>query len=135
MHVLGSRVLCWVWFQIEARYAGRDPVLGVMVTERPSCRRGFVPVWSADAAGNPSDCDRSAEHAHAVDAAARPQDRGFFETCNRPEVSTDLVVAAQLMGRSLGGSQLYSCLVFERRCSVLWLTNAVLLRWNESSVV
>jgi hypothetical protein len=52
----------------------------VVPTERPSCRRGFVQVWSAYAAGKPSEIDRSAEHAHAVDAAARPQDRGFFET-------------------------------------------------------
>jgi len=44
----------------------------------------------------------AAEQAHAVDAAARPQDRGFFETQNRPEVSTDLWVAAQLMGRPFG---------------------------------
>ena len=28
--VVGSRVLCWAWFQIEARYAGRDRVLGVI---------------------------------------------------------------------------------------------------------
>ena len=44
----------------------------------------------------------AAEHAHAVDAAARPRDRRFFETENRPEVRTDLVVAAQLMGNPLG---------------------------------
>ena len=28
--VVGSRVLCWAWFQIEAGYAGRDRVLGVI---------------------------------------------------------------------------------------------------------
>ena len=44
----------------------------------------------------------AAEQAHAVDAASRPRDRGFFETENRPEGSTDLLVAAQLMGRPFG---------------------------------
>jgi len=43
------------------------------------------------------------QQAHAVDAAARRQDRGVFEMENRPEGSTDLLVAAQLMGRPLGG--------------------------------
>ena len=43
-----------------------------------------------------------AQPAHAVDAAARPRDRGFCETENRPEVGTELSVAAQLMGNPLG---------------------------------
>jgi hypothetical protein len=46
----------------------------------------------------------AAEQAHAVDAAVRPRDRGFFETQDRPKVNTDLLVAAQLMGRPLGGN-------------------------------
>ena len=51
----------------------------------------------------------AAEQAHAVDAAARPQDRGFFEGQNRLERDPDLVVAAQLMGRPFGGC--YQCFV------------------------
>jgi hypothetical protein len=42
------------------------------------------------------------QHAHAVDATARPQDRGVFEGWNQPEVPTDLSVAAQLMGNPFG---------------------------------
>ena len=38
------------------------------------------------------------------------------------------------MPRPLGGSQTYSGLVLHGSCMVLWLTNAVLLRWNQSSV-
>jgi len=34
------RPFCRAWFQ-----------MGVMVTERPSCRRGSIRVWSADAGG------------------------------------------------------------------------------------
>jgi hypothetical protein len=45
----------------------------------------------------------AAEHAHAVDAAARPRDPRFFEGQNRLERFPDLVVAAQLMGNPLGG--------------------------------
>jgi hypothetical protein len=41
--------------QIEARYAGRDPTM----------------VWSAQAAGSPSDGDRDAEQAVAADRFAR----------------------------------------------------------------
>jgi hypothetical protein len=44
----------------------------------------------------------AAQQAHAVDAAARPRDRGDFEKYNQPECSTDLKAAAQLMGRALG---------------------------------
>jgi hypothetical protein len=57
--------------QIEARYAARDSVLGVIPTERPLCRRESVQVWSVDAVGNPSERDRSAEHGIAVDRFAR----------------------------------------------------------------
>ena len=45
----------------------------------------------------------AAEHAHAADAAARPQDRRFFEGQNQPDRVPDLAVAAQLMGNPLGG--------------------------------
>jgi len=45
----------------------------------------------------------AAEHAHAVDATARPQDRGFFGSQNRLERAPDLLVAAQLMGKPFGG--------------------------------
>ena len=46
-----------------------------------------------------------AQPAHAGDAAARPRDRGVFEMENRPEVSTDLSVAAHLMGNPLGRTE------------------------------
>src|SRR5438132_828472 len=59
-------------------------------------------VWSADATHNPKQGDRSAEHAHAVDAAARPRDPRFFEGQNRLKRDPDLWVAAHLMGRPLG---------------------------------
>ncbi len=42
-----------------------------MVTKRPSCRCGSMPVWSVDATRNPNDGDRSAEHAVAADRFAR----------------------------------------------------------------
>jgi len=76
-----SRQPDWVLgvVQMQARCAGRGSVLRVVPTARPSCRRSPVPVWTAHAGGNPNVSDRSAEHAHAVDAAARPRDRGFFE--------------------------------------------------------
>lgn len=45
----------------------------------------------------------AAEHAHAVDAAARPRDRSFFEGQKRLGRDSDLSMAAQLMGRPLGG--------------------------------
>ena len=48
---------------------------------------------------------------------------------------SDAARSRQLNAKPLGGSQPYSCLVFERRSLVLWLTNAVLFRWNQSSVV
>jgi hypothetical protein len=40
----------------------------------------------------------------------------------------------QLNGNPLGGHQTNSSFVLQRCCMMLWLTNAVLLRWNESSV-
>jgi hypothetical protein len=67
----GRRDTRGAWFQIEARYARRDPVLGVMVTERPLCRCGTIPVWSAHAGASLRDGDRDAEHAHAADRFAR----------------------------------------------------------------
>src|SRR5690349_7139490 len=51
--VVGSVVVCCAWFRIDARCAGRDPVLSVIPTERPLCPRGSVPVWLAHAVGNP----------------------------------------------------------------------------------
>jgi hypothetical protein len=45
---------------------------------------------------------RTAEQAHAVDAASRPQDRGVFDGQNQFEHDPDVSVAAQLMGRPLG---------------------------------
>jgi len=63
-HVLGV-------VQLKARYAGRDPVRSVMVTARPSCRRGSVRVWLAYAVDNPRESGRSAEHAVAADRCAR----------------------------------------------------------------
>jgi len=50
---------------------------------------------------NPMRCfrsDRATQPAHAVDAAARPQDRCFFETYNQTQRVPDLLVAARLMG-------------------------------------
>src|SRR3954471_4009213 len=44
-----------------------------------------------------------AQQAHAVDAASRPQDPSFFEGRYQSERFPDLSVAAQLMGRPLGG--------------------------------
>jgi hypothetical protein len=57
--------------QIEARYAGRDPVRGAIPTERPSCRRDIRMMWSAHAVDNPKQSDRSAEHGVAADRFAR----------------------------------------------------------------
>jgi hypothetical protein len=45
--------------------------------------------------------NRAAEHAHAVDAASRPQDRRFFERRAQLDRFPDLAVAARLMGRPL----------------------------------
>jgi len=56
---------------MDARGGGRDSVLGVIPTERPSCRCGTIRVWSAHAAGNPSDGDRSAEQLVPADRFAR----------------------------------------------------------------
>ena len=42
------------------------------------------------------------QQAHVVDAAARPRDRRFFETENRPECLPDILGAAQLSGNPLG---------------------------------
>ena len=44
---------------IKARCAGRGSLLSVMVTERPSCRRDSVQVWSAHATRNPKESDRT----------------------------------------------------------------------------
>jgi len=44
----------------------------------------------------------AAEHAHAVDAATRPQDRGVFDGQNQLERRPDLAVAAHLMGNPFG---------------------------------
>ena len=50
--------------------------------------------------------NRAAQPAHAVDAAARPQDRCFFEGQNWLGCDPDLSVAAQLMGKPLGASNI-----------------------------
>jgi hypothetical protein len=52
-----------------------------------------VPVWSADASGNPNDGDRSAEHAHAADRFAR-EIVGFL--------TRFAVRSRRLIGRPLG---------------------------------
>src|SRR5438128_2223176 len=56
---------------MAARYAGRDHVLGVVPIA--ACCAGCAPmrVWSAHAAANPKEGDRSAEPAHAADRCAR----------------------------------------------------------------
>ena len=65
----------------------------VMVTERPSCQRGMVQVWSAHAGDNPKESDRSAEHAHAADRFAR----------EISAILTDSIVRSRrLMGNPLG---------------------------------
>jgi len=46
-------------------------MLGVIPTERPSCRRGSVRERLAHAAGNPSDFDQSAEQLVPADRFAR----------------------------------------------------------------
>jgi hypothetical protein len=51
--------------------------MGVMVTERPSCRCGTMRVWSAHAVDNPKASDRSAEHAVPADRCA-PEIVGFL---------------------------------------------------------
>jgi hypothetical protein len=48
----------------------------VLLTERRSCRRGSMQVWSAHAAGNPNDRDRNAEQTVPADRFAR--DRWLF---------------------------------------------------------
>ncbi len=45
----------------------------------------------------------AAQPARVADAAARPRDPSFFEGQNRLERDLDLLVAAQLMGKPLGG--------------------------------
>jgi len=52
----------------DARGSDRTPVVG----------RGTMQVWSADAAGNPKEGDRSAEHGIAVDRCA-PEIVGFLK--------------------------------------------------------
>jgi len=50
----------------------------------------------------------TAQPAHAVDAAARPQDRRYFESWNWPECHLDLAVAARLMGKPFGRQPIIS---------------------------
>jgi len=70
--------------------------MGVIPEERPWCRRGGVPVWSAHAGASLRDGDRVAEHIVPAEAAPRPQDRAFFDGQNRREHCLDLSVAAPL---------------------------------------
>jgi hypothetical protein len=85
----------------------------------------------------PGECGRPRRVASRTMATGAPN-TPLQPTASRARslVFDTLVVARSrlLNGNPLGGSQSYGCLVFERRCSVLWLTNAVLLGWNESSV-
>jgi hypothetical protein len=90
--------------QSDARYAERDPVLGVIPTGRPLCRAWFCAGVVGASGRHPRTAARAAEQAHAVDAASRPQDPSFFEGQNRLERLPDLSVAAQLMGKPLGGT-------------------------------
>ncbi len=76
----------------------------------------------------------AAEHAHAVDAAARPRDPSFFEGQNRLERDLDLLVAAQLMGKPLGGSRAEGWRVLEPSFLVIVRSDAVPLRRSESIV-
>jgi len=54
----------------EARYGQRDTRCA-WFRLTPVVPARVVPVWSAHAGGNPSELDRSAEHAHAADRFAR----------------------------------------------------------------
>jgi hypothetical protein len=68
--VVGSRVLCWAWFQIEARCAGRDRMLGVVPDQGPLCRVWYHAGVVGGCGWQASDGDRSAEHAYAADRCA-----------------------------------------------------------------
>jgi hypothetical protein len=68
--VVDSLIVCWAWFQINARYAERGSLLSMILTERPSCRRGSVQEWSTHAVGSPSDDDRVAEQIIPADRFA-----------------------------------------------------------------
>jgi len=68
----------------------------VGATARPLCRCGTILVCSAQAAGNPSVSDWSAEQLVQAEAATRLRDRSFFEGQNRLERDPDLSVAAPL---------------------------------------
>jgi hypothetical protein len=57
--------------QLNAGYAGRGSVLGVIAINTRCAARDRLPVWSAYAGANPSDGDQSAEHAVAADRFAR----------------------------------------------------------------
>ena len=56
---------------LKARCGQRDRVLRVVPMNTRCATCDTMPVWSADAAGNPKEGDRSAEHAHAADRFAR----------------------------------------------------------------
>jgi len=92
--------------QIKARDAGRDPRCACY---QPNARRaacGPRMVWSAQAVGNPTNRDRSAEHGIAVDRPCRcAQDRWFFT--DQPERSIDVVLAgaAAKLHRSASGAR------------------------------
>src|SRR5438094_476507 len=82
--------------------------MGVLPIARPLCRCGSVPVWSADAADNPSDGDRSAEHAHAADRCAH-------------EIMRILNVLAARLRRRNPVLQLTACCARDRRhFAVIW---------------
>ena len=55
----------------SARYGQGARVLGVEQIEARYAVRGTMPVWSAHAAGSPSELDRDAEQAVAADRFAR----------------------------------------------------------------
>ncbi len=80
----------------SARYGQPDRVLGVVQIEARCAGRDGVQVWSAHAAGSPSEGDRSAEQAVAADRFAR-EIVGFLNTL------TGALAAAerQALGRAL----------------------------------
>jgi len=81
---------------IKARYAGRDRVLCVVQMNARCGGCESMPVWSADAVGNPNDGDRSAEHADAADRFAR-EIVGFL-------IGSPVARSRRLIGRPLDGS-------------------------------
>jgi len=94
----------------DARGSDQGPVCTACYQMRvvPTARRLWSVCSHAGVVGachsQPEIRDRSAEHAHAVDAAARPQDPSYFEGQNQLERRSDLSVAAQLMGKPLDGN-------------------------------